>query len=78
MWITGPNLPLELANSSGMCGTAVNSTTVIFVGIDNNVIIYDFQYAIWKYLPKIVPWNMEARACTTVLDKHEFENVNIM
>ena len=65
-WIEGPDLPksviAKIASSTLMCVTALNRTSVLFIGIGESmkeVILYDFEKDSWIQLedtPKTIQW----------------------
>ena len=71
LWISGPKLPEIIGtNLSTICVTALNSTTVMFIGMGSqNLITYNFQNDIWKYSPVIAKWTIKASTCSTIHDK---------
>ena len=71
LWISGPRLPELIAkNPTFLCATALNSTTVMFIGMrSKKVVTYDFQNNVWKYLSEPAPWKIWARTCSTIQDK---------
>ena len=66
-WIQGPKVPLFLVKDSNFCATAINSTFVMFIGMQNSVFTYDFATEIWSNIQ--IPWKISSSACNTVHDK---------
>ena len=66
-WIQGPKIPLYLLDGSTFCATAINSTFVMFIGMQNSVFTYDFTTEIWSNIQ--IPWKISSNACNTVHDK---------
>jgi hypothetical protein len=65
-WIQGPKVPILLLHKT-FCATAINSTFVIFIGMLDSVVTYDFTTEIWSSIP--IPWNISSSACNSVQDK---------
>jgi hypothetical protein len=66
-WIQGPKISLALQDGSSFCATAINSTFVMFVGMLDSVITYDFTTEIWSDIK--TPWKISSTACNTIQDK---------
>ena len=67
-WIQGPIIPLVLViDNNFFCATAINSTFVMFIGMQNSVFTYDFTTEIWKNTQ--ISWKIKGSACNTVHDK---------
>ena len=70
-WIQGPKIPLFLVmdnnNSNVFCATAINSTFVMFIGMQDSVFTYDFTTETWSNIN--IPWKISSSACNTVHDK---------
>ena len=66
-WIQGPKVPIILLHSPSFCATPINSTFVMFIGMLDSVITYDFTTEIWSSIP--IPWNISSSACNSVQDK---------
>ena len=66
-WIQGPKIPLDLLDGSTFCATAINSTFVMFIGMQNSVFTYDFTTETWSNIQ--IHWSISSTACNTVHDK---------
>ena len=67
-WIQGPKIPLDfLLDGSTFCATAINSTFVMFIGMQDSVFTYDFTTETWSNIQ--IPGNISSTACNTVHDK---------
>ena len=67
-WIQGPKIPLFLVMDNSMfCATAINSTFVMFIGMQDSVFTYDFTTETWSNIN--IPWKISSSACNTVHDK---------
>ena len=66
-WIQGPKVPILLFHSPSFCATAINSTFVMFIGMLDSVVTYDFTTEIWSNIKN--PWNITGTVCNTVQDK---------
>ena len=68
-WIQGPKIPSVLVmDNNYFCATAINSTFVMFIGMQDSVFIYDFTTESWNNIQ--IPWNISGSAtCNTVHDK---------
>ena len=70
-WIQGPKIPLFLVMDNNsfnvFCATAINSTFVMFIGMQDSVYTYDFTTETWSNIQ--IPWKIKSTACNTVHDK---------
>ena len=66
-WIQGPKVPILLFHSPSFCATAINSTFVMFIGMLDSVVTYDFTTEIWGNIP--IPWKISSSACNSVQNK---------
>ena len=67
-WIEGPKIPsVLLLDSSNFCATAINSTFVMLIGIQDSVFTYDFTTEIWSNIQ--IPWKVSSISCNTIHDK---------
>ena len=67
-WIQGPKIPLDLVmDNSFFCATAINSTFVMFIGMQDSVFTYDFTTKTWSNIQ--ISWKISCSACNTVHDK---------
>ena len=67
-WIQGPKIPLFLViDDNTFCATAINSTFVMFIGMQNSIFAYDFTKGTWSNIQ--TPWKISSTACNTVHDK---------
>ena len=67
-WIQGPKIPLFLVKNGIMfCATAINSTFVMFIGMQDSVFTYDFTTETWSNIQ--ISWKISCSACNTLHDK---------
>ena len=67
-WIQGPKIPLDLLlDGSTFCATAINSTFVMFIGMQDSVFTYDFTTETWSNIQ--ISRKISCSACNTVHDK---------
>ena len=66
-WIQGPKIPLDLLDGFTFCATAINSTFVMFIGMLDSVVTYDFTTEIWTNV--LIPWKISSSACNSVQNK---------
>ena len=71
-WIQGPKIPSKiLVNKNNtnnfFCATAINSTFVMFIGMQDSVFTYDFTTETWSNIQ--ISWKISCSACNTVHDK---------
>ena len=64
-WIQGPKIPVM--DSNFFCATAINSTFVMFIGMNDSVFTYDFTKETWSNIQ--ISWKISCSACNTVHDK---------
>ena len=64
-WIQGPTINQKISNF--FCTTAINSTFVMFIGMQDSVFTYDFTTETWSNIQ--ISWKISCSACNTVHDK---------